>query len=146
MCACLPHLELTKIETKKPKIKLKIIVVLCMQFIGRSSFVVPFRWLRRHSPLLFNAVLDRAIDLLPPDVGYKMNGLNFNCIAYADDMKLVATTKDGLQALIDVLSGEEKKMKVITEDQFKVNNQYLKLLSVLDTWKYFGIKFRVASA
>lgn len=119
------------------------------------------------SPLLFNAVMDRAIKMLPPEIGFKINGLNFNCIAYADDIILVATTREGLQALIDVLtgtlasfglmtnheksstlslvpSGREKKLKVVTEPRFKVNDQYLSSLGVLDTWKYLGILFRGA--
>lgn len=121
------------------------------------------------SPLLFNAVMDRAIKMLPPEIGYKLNGLNFNCIAYADDIILVATTKEGLQALIDALtkalasfglmtneaksstlslvpSGREKKIKVITEPQFKVNDQYLRAIGVLDTWRYLGIYYRGAGA
>lgn len=119
------------------------------------------------SPLLFNAVMDRAIKVLPPEIGFKINGLNFNCIAYADDIILVASTREGLQALIDALtktlasfglmtnhdksstlslvpSGREKKLKVVTDSRFKVSNQYLTALGVLDTWKYLGILFRGA--
>lgn len=121
------------------------------------------------SPLLFNAVMDRAIKQLPPEIGYEINGLNFNCIAYADDIILVATTKEGLQALIDALtnslasfglmtnhaksstlslvpSGRQKKIKVVTEPQFKVNDQYLKAIGVLDVWKYLGIYFKGVDA
>lgn len=121
------------------------------------------------SPLLFNAVMDRAIKVLPPEVGYKINGLNFNCIAYADDIILVASTKEGLQALIDALtnclasfglmtnheksstvslvpSGRQKKIKVISESQFKVGNQYLKAVGILDAWKYLGIHFKGVDA
>lgn len=121
------------------------------------------------SPLLFNAVMDVAIKELPPEIGYKINGLNFNCIAYADDIILVATTKEGLQALIDALtgrlatfglvtnrdksstlslvpSGREKKVKIVTESQFMVNDQYLRAIGVLDVWKYLGIEFKGARA
>lgn len=116
------------------------------------------------SPLLFNAVIDRAIKQLPAEVGYRLNGVSFNCIAYADDIILVATTKRGLQDSIDALttclasfgletnhdksstlslvpSGVDKKVKVIEESQFEVNGNLLKAIGVVDTWKYLGIHF-----
>lgn len=116
------------------------------------------------SPLLFNAVMDRAIKQLPKGIGYKVNGQLFNCIAYADDIILVASTREGLQSSIDVLtsclasfglktntdksstlslipSGREKKMKVIEEAHFKVDGNLLQAIGVLETWKYLGIHF-----
>lgn len=116
------------------------------------------------SPLLFNAVMDRAIKQLPEGIGYKLNGMLFNCIAYADDIILIASTKRGLQASIDVLtsclasfgletnieksstlsmvpSGRDKKVKVIEESQFAVDGTPLRAIGILDTWKYLGIYF-----
>lgn len=116
------------------------------------------------SQMVFNAVMDRALRKLQEGIGYRINGKIFNCIAYADDLILVASTKMGLQSLIDsiemelnafgleingnksstlslVPSGKEKKIKVITEQMFKANNQPLKAIGVIDAWKYLGIKF-----
>lgn len=117
------------------------------------------------SPLLFNIVMDRAIVKLSQSIGYSYNGVIINCIAYADDIILIAETKCGLQTLIDVLtnelasfglqtnigksstismipSGRQKKIKVITEPSFLVSGQYLRAIGVMDVWKYLGIDFR----
>lgn len=117
------------------------------------------------SPLLFNLVMDRAIKKLSANIGYAYNGAIINCIAYADDIILVAMTQNGLQTLIDVLtselasfglqtnigksstisivpSGKQKKVKVITEPKFKVSGQYLRAIGVEDIWKYLGIEFK----
>lgn len=116
------------------------------------------------SPLLFNAVIDRAIRKIPEDIGYRMNGKIFNCVAYADDIILVASTKRGLQDAIDALtsclasfglktnheksstlslvpSGKEKKIKVIEESQFVIDGVHLHAIGVIETWKYLGIMF-----
>lgn len=116
------------------------------------------------SPLLFNAVMDRAIKRLPEGIGYKINGLLFNCIAYADDIILVASTREGLQSSIDALtsrlatfglktntdksstlslvpSGREKKVKVVCDAQFTVDGNPLNAVGILETWKYLGIRF-----
>lgn len=108
--------------------------------------------------------MDRAIQQLPKGIGYKVNGHLFNCIAYADDIILVASTREGLQSSIDALtsslasfglktntdksstlslvpSGREKKMKVIEEAHFKVDGNPLQAINVLETWKYLGIHF-----
>lgn len=116
------------------------------------------------SPLLFNAVIDRAIKVLPSNVGYRLNGKNFNCVAYADDIIIVGSTKLGLQLALDaftaklatfglvincaksstvslVPSGKEKKIKTLVEPQFKINNEHLKAIGPIDLWKYLGVQF-----
>lgn len=116
------------------------------------------------SPLLFNAVMDRAIREIPAEIGYRMNGKVFNCIAYADDIILVASTKGGLQNSINALtsklltfgleanheksstlslvpSGKDKKVKVIEESQFSINGVALHAIGIVETWKYLGIHF-----
>lgn len=116
------------------------------------------------SPLLFNAVLDRALAKIPGDIGYKLNGVKINCVAYADDIILVASTRGGLQKSIDMVleelslfglrinaeksstlslmpSGREKKVKVIDFSMFQVDGVLLKATGVIETWKYLGIHF-----
>lgn len=116
------------------------------------------------SPLLFNAVLDRAIKQIPETIGYRMNNTKINCVAYADDIVLVAGTKQGLQSSIDAVtsclatfglktnieksstlslvpSGREKKIKVIEESQFAIDGVHLRAIGIIDTWKYLGVYF-----
>lgn len=116
------------------------------------------------SPLLFNAVMDRILKIIDPDIGYKINGQLFNCIAYADDIILMSSTKMGMQTIVSqtgnslrscgleintekscvlslMPSGREKKIKVITSESISVNNVTLKQVGVLDAWKYLGIMF-----
>lgn len=116
------------------------------------------------SPLLFNAVMDRAIKMIPTEIGYRINGKLFNMVAYADDVIAIASTREGLQESINTLtqtfssfglkinieksstlslvpSGREKKTKIITESLFNVDNTPLNAIGILDTWKYLGIRF-----
>lgn len=116
------------------------------------------------SPMVFNAVMDRAMRKLNNDIGYRMNGRVFNCIAYADDIILVASTQNGLQVLINTIEDElslfgleinsgksstlslvpsvkDRVMKTITQQAFKANGSPLKAIGVLDSWKYLGIEF-----
>lgn len=116
------------------------------------------------SPLLFNAVMDRAIKQIPAEVGYEVNGLKISCVAYADDVIAMAKTKIGLQSSIDAMAkslasfglkinidksstlslvqaGKVKKTKVIEESLFKIDNDPLRAIDVIDTWKYLGIHF-----
>lgn len=116
------------------------------------------------SPLLFNAVIDRAIRQIPDEVGYRINNTKINCVAYADDVILISTTREGLQSSIDAMtarlasfglrvnieksstlslvpSGREKKIKVIEESLFEIDNIGLRAIGVIDTWKYLGVNF-----
>lgn len=139
-----------------------------LQYDGSSTFINIARGVLQGdplSPLLFNLVMDRAIAKLSLNIGYTYNGVIVNCIAYADDIILIAETKPGLQSLIDVLttelasfglqtnigksstismipSGRQKKIKVITEASFLVAGQLLRAIGVMDVWRYLGIDFR----
>lgn len=139
-----------------------------LQYNGSSTYLNIKRGVLQGdplSPLIFNIVMDRAIAKLSENIGYTYNGVIVNCIAYADDIILIAETKCGLQSLIDVLttelasfglqtnigksstismipSGRQKKIKVITEPSFLVSGQYLRAIGVMDIWRYLGIDFR----
>lgn len=116
------------------------------------------------SPLLFNGVMDRVLRQIDPDVGYRINGSLFNCIAYADDIILISSTKMGMQRILTqvhtsllafgmelsieksnvlslVPSGREKKMKVVCDNSFHVGDANLRQIGVMDTWKYLGVYF-----
>lgn len=65
------------------------------------------------SPILFNTVLDKAIKMLDPAVGYSMNGFSYQCLAFADDLVLIAETPGGLQSLADTVTGELAKVGLL---------------------------------
>lgn len=116
------------------------------------------------SPLIFNLVMDGLIESLPSGIGYRMGGQTISCIAYADDIVLFASTKEGLQELLDV-SGKylrncgleidaeksrtlahqgqpKQKRQVVLEGQvFMANNRRLAAMNRRDKWKYLGIDF-----
>lgn len=115
------------------------------------------------SPLMFNAI-DRAIRAIPETVGYCISGKKFKCVAYADDIIIVASTRMGmkmaLNAFVSLLmtfglkinvaksstlslvpSGKDKKMKTLTTAQFKINDTILKPIGPLELWRYLGVYF-----
>lgn len=53
------------------------------------------------SPILFNMVIDRLFSILPKEVGIRVGNQVVNVIGYADDLVLFATTKVGLQTILD---------------------------------------------
>ena len=54
------------------------------------------------SPILFNAVIDeRVTSIKAKNIGYKMDGHCFSCLGFADDLIIIASTKDGLQEQTD---------------------------------------------
>ena len=55
----------------------------------------------RLSPYLFNSVIDRLLQRLPRGIGADVQGLKINAMAFADDIILLASTRDGLQISLD---------------------------------------------
>lgn len=114
------------------------------------------------SPLLFNAVLDEAIQGLDPETGFVVGGKRVNCLAFADDVALVAETHVGLQRLIDefyhsllptglrpnptkcatlsgIVDGKAKKWLIDTRTRLTVANTKIPVMGIVDTYKYLGI-------
>ena len=58
---------------------------------------------------LFNAVIDWALSTLDPDLGIKLNGVNLNHLAFADDTGLLTKTSVGAQSQIDRLNDHLNK-------------------------------------
>lgn len=115
------------------------------------------------SPLLFNLVVDQLLRELPPIIGFKLGETTINAMAFADDLTLVASTRAGLQQLLDqaeaffkarglrfnpsksstlslVPSGRQKKMKV-EQLPFCVEGADIPVLSCVASWKYLGVTF-----
>lgn len=115
------------------------------------------------SPLFFNLVIDRLLHTLPDDVGANLGGSRVNCLAFADDLILCASTTRGLQLLLDKTAdflmscgltinadksktisirglGKEKKT-LIQDTKFSIHGRPLPALSRVEKWKYLGIDF-----
>lgn len=115
------------------------------------------------SPLLFNLVIDYALGVLHDAVGYQLNDVRINSLAFADDVILLATTQSGMQRNLDgfsgrlrecglllnsqkshvlslVPSGKQKKMKVVEDLEFLIDGSRLPAIGLTSTWKYLGIR------
>lgn len=113
---------------------------------------------------LFTMAFETALKQLNNDVGYRLNDVNINAIAYADDVVLVAGSRVGMQLNLDafneglrliglclnssksmslsiVPSGKDKKSKVVVTNGFKVDGDRIPQKSLSDIWKYLGIDF-----
>uniref|UniRef100_A0ABD2W5U4 Reverse transcriptase domain-containing protein n=1 Tax=Trichogramma kaykai TaxID=54128 RepID=A0ABD2W5U4_9HYME len=53
------------------------------------------------SPIIFNCMIDEMLRQLPEEIGVEMNGLRLNVMTFGDDLNLIASTKRGLQSLIN---------------------------------------------
>ena len=123
------------------------------------------------SPILFNFVIDWALAEIDPEMGYKLDVENrdgcqkINHLAFADDMVLLAQSKEGLQRQIDLFSNHlagsglflnPKKCKTIgitvvgqrenhswvynTRGFAKVGGIKIDPMPVGDSYKYLGIQ------
>lgn len=118
------------------------------------------------SPLLFNLVIDEALEALPREVGFRVGGASVNAIAFADDVLLLSSTTVGLRSalsrftsvllrsglrvnpeksgvLSQIASGREKKVKVVTDLEFFVEGSLVPLpaIGVTGLWRYLGVQF-----
>ncbi|CAB0028302.1 unnamed protein product [Trichogramma brassicae] len=116
------------------------------------------------SPFVFNCVIDEMLKRSPTDIGVNLGGLRVDVMAFADDLNLLASTKSGLQQLIDYVVGflgqcgltpntgkcsslairglsKEKKTAVDTSCRFKVGARTIASLKRTDTWRYLGVSF-----
>ncbi|XP_068213360.1 uncharacterized protein [Palaemon carinicauda] len=62
------------------------------------------------SPLLFNIALDHALKRLPQGVGATLRGVAIQYIAFADDIVVVAQSRDGLTLMIKKLLDEAGRL------------------------------------
>lgn len=119
------------------------------------------------SPLLFNLVLDcliRQINNTP--IGINIDGLKLSISAYADDLILFASTKQGLQMNVDRASSilkfcnlqinatksfsltikidDKNKLSKVVESEIKIDRNPLRAIKINDEFKYLGVKFGAA--
>lgn len=116
------------------------------------------------SACLFNIILEQVLKSLSSDIGFRLNDSIINALAFADDTCLVASTVDGLQCNLNIFakmlrkfgmsinrnksavlsivpSGRDKKFKVIEEPSVKLDDEYLKQRTIIETWKHLGLLF-----
>jgi len=93
---------------------------------------------------------------LNDSVGYELQGVRLNALAYADDVVLIASTREGLQESVDIVcerltsrgfelaaekcavlslvpSGREKKMKVGEDIRILVGGERVRQLAACET-------------
>lgn len=116
------------------------------------------------SPILFNLVLDELVTQLNQQSGLTIEGLNTACIAYADDLLLLANDRRQASRLLKRASDffearglrlnpskcaalstgvvpAKKKTYVITRPLFYIHGTPVKQLSVQETFKYLGCRY-----
>lgn len=116
------------------------------------------------SPMLFNMVIDRLFSLLPKETGIRIGETVVNAMGYADDLVLLATTKVGLQELLDITAEylqscgllvnaskcftvalrtvpKEKKTVIDARERFRCLGRLIPALKRSDDWKYLGVPF-----
>ncbi|KAG7197097.1 hypothetical protein KM043_012393 [Ampulex compressa] len=132
----------------------------------RSHLIEVARSVRQGDPLsslLFSIVIDRVVKSMPHEVGYTIKEHRVNVLAYADDLILFASSKVGMQDLLQTvveearkyglelnsvkclamsiqIAGKDKKYKVQSTSQFKVNGEYIKQLGPTEGFRYLGIR------
>ena len=56
------------------------------------------------SRILFNIIMDKIIDQIAKELGYKMGETPIPIVCYVDDVVLMAEIEDDLQALLDIFN------------------------------------------
>lgn len=135
---------------------------------GKTSQPIhPERGVRQGDPIasmVFDLIEDEIITVIPEEIGFVLDTVLINALAFADDLVLIASTKQGLQSSINkaieamrkqglsampqkccalslIPSGRDKKVKVMTQPLFTINGQKIMQLGVNDTWKHLGVQF-----
>lgn len=116
------------------------------------------------SPMILNLVIDGLLKKLTDEIGVSVDNIKANSFAFADDLALVASTRNGLQELINrsveyllkcglkVNAGKcltvairtvppEKKTVVDPNTTFKCLGRILPAVKRTSEWKYLGIPF-----
>ncbi|KAG7196446.1 hypothetical protein KM043_000117, partial [Ampulex compressa] len=118
------------------------------------------------SSLLFCLVVDEVLRAVPSDVGYEIGDGRVNTLAYADDILLIASTKNGLDVSLQAVearakeqgllfnprkcvclsivpSGKQKKYKVLAAPQCSLaDGSQVHQLTPSEQWRYLGVDFR----
>lgn len=137
-----------------------------MQVGGRNGRSVKVRRGVRQgdpmSPLLFNLTMDEILAAIPKEVGFQLGDATASCLAFADDLVVVASSRVGMRLALDkiltaasglglsvnpskchafliVPDGHAKKYKVVTDQLFELGGVPLTQTGVVATWRYLGV-------
>ena len=141
---------------------------------GQTGEVINVRQgVRQGDPMsgwLFNVVIDWALSTLNPAVGLDLASERLSHLAFADDIVLLASSRNGLQGQLDTLSlhlldsglslsatkcktlsikvrrGRTKAWYCDDLHPFKVAHESIPQLSVAETYKYLGLRFGASGA
>lgn len=132
-----------------------------------SEPIHPGQGIRQGDPLsgfCFNTVWDEVVKSVPEAIGYVLEGVSVNSMAFADDFLIIASSKEGLQEALDkavsqmrihglspmptkcscismVPSGWNKKVKLLTTSQFEIDGNPIAQVGIEDIWKHLGVEF-----
>ena len=119
---------------------------------------------------LFNVVVDWALAALNPAVGIDLASGVVSHLAFADDIALLAQTRQGLQENIGLVSdhlrksglslsagkcktlsivvskGRTKKWYCDATPRFRVAGEFIPSLGIAETYKYLGLRFNARGA
>ena len=116
------------------------------------------------SPVLFNCVIDNVFRNLGKDIGVSVGGVLLNCLAFADDLVLLAQTKEGaalllsrvetsmMEAGLNLNSSKSASMSIkVSQKRRKwfcdpksylktASGECIKALEIDETYKYLGVE------
>ena len=119
---------------------------------------------------LFNVVIDWALGAINPAVGIDLADQTLSHLAFADDIALLASSRDGLQEQIRTLSdhllksglslsagkcttlsivvsrGRTKKWHCDDLNRFQVGGDFIPSMNIAETYKYLGLRFGARGA
>lgn len=119
------------------------------------------------SPVVFNMVMNHVLKKLPETVGVSVGGRLVNCLAYADDLVLVAESHSGMSSLLRTTSREMETLGLaINRDKsfsfclqreprttrvkhvmlehkraLLLDGQPIRSLGKTEEWRYLGVNF-----
>ena len=132
-----------------------------------SEFFHPTCGVKQGDPMssvLFNFIIDYLLIKIPDDIGVHVSNMHVNVMAFADDMILMASSKSGLQELLNISSEylylcgldvnankccsiaiknipQKKKVSIDKSCTFQINGRTIPALTREDEWKYLGVPF-----
>ena len=131
------------------------------------------RGVRQGDPMscwLFNVVVDWSLSALNPAVGLDLAAQRLSHLAFADDVVLLASTREGLQEQVRTFSshlqqsglslsagkcktlsiavsrGKTKKWYCDDLHRFTVAGESIPVMSIAETYKYLGLRFGARGA
>lgn len=117
------------------------------------------------SPLLFNLVIDEWLATCDKKIGFRSGDFAVDCMAFADDLIVMASTPTGLQTQLCALekflaergmsinvnksltltmlpSGRDKVTKIVDTAVYRLSGAAIPVANTATCWRYLGIRFQ----